>query len=53
MRKTFVLNKGNYLTPGEEVQAALPASFHRMPAAEAGTARNLNTVAALLRLMQA
>ena len=29
MRKTFVLNKGNYLTPGEEVAAELPASFHR------------------------
>ncbi|MEI6871470.1 MAG: PSD1 and planctomycete cytochrome C domain-containing protein [Verrucomicrobiota bacterium] len=28
MRKSFILNKGNYLTPGEEVQAALPASFH-------------------------
>ncbi|MEI6714775.1 MAG: PSD1 and planctomycete cytochrome C domain-containing protein [Verrucomicrobiota bacterium] len=28
MRKSFILNKGNYLTPGEEVQPGLPASFH-------------------------
>ena len=26
-RKTHVLNKGNYLTPGEEVQPGLPAGF--------------------------
>jgi hypothetical protein len=31
MRKSFLLNKGNYLTPGEEVQAGLPASFHSFP----------------------
>jgi hypothetical protein len=29
LRKNFILNKGNYLTPGEEVLADLPASFHR------------------------
>ncbi len=33
--------------------AGMGASKLRVPAAEAGTARNLNTVAALLRLMQA
>ena len=28
MRASFVFNKGNYLTPGEPVEAGLPASFH-------------------------
>ena len=31
-RKTHLLNKGNFLTPGEEVQAALPTSFNKAPA---------------------
>ena len=31
-RKTFVLNKGNFLAPGEEVAAALPGAFHPAPA---------------------
>lgn len=34
-RKTFILNKGNYLAPGEPVSAALPQAFHPAPAPEA------------------
>ncbi len=28
MRKSFIFNKGNYLTPAEEVQPGLPGAFH-------------------------
>jgi len=30
-RKTFVMTKGNFLTPGDEVHPAVPASFHSFP----------------------
>jgi hypothetical protein len=31
-RKTRIYERGNYLTPGEEVKAAVPAAFHALPA---------------------
>jgi hypothetical protein len=31
LRKSFILNKGNYLTPGDEVQPGLPASYNHAP----------------------
>jgi mono/diheme cytochrome c family protein len=31
-RKTRIYDRGNYLTPGEEVTAAVPAAFHPLPA---------------------
>jgi hypothetical protein len=30
-RKTRIYDRGNYLTPGDEVTAAVPAAFHRLP----------------------
>ena len=30
-RKTRIYDRGNYLTPGEEVKAAVPAAFHPLP----------------------
>lgn len=33
-RTSFLLLKGNYLTPGESVEGALPASFHPSPGGE-------------------
>jgi len=31
LRKTRIFERGNYLTPGEEVKAAVPAAFHPLP----------------------
>jgi len=31
-RKTRIYERGNFLTPGEEVSAAVPAAFHPLPA---------------------
>lgn len=31
-RKTRIFDRGNYLTPGEEVKAAVPVAFHQLPA---------------------
>ena len=41
MRKSHLLVKGNYLTPGEEVPAGLPASFHPAPPEPSGAADRL------------
>lgn len=30
-RKTRIYDRGNFLTPGEEVHAAVPAAFHKLP----------------------
>lgn len=31
-RKTRIYDRGNYLTPGDEVKAAVPSAFHALPA---------------------
>jgi hypothetical protein len=44
-RKTRVLEKGNFLQPGEEVHAGVPTAFHSWPS---GAARDRSTLAAWL-----